>query len=361
MLLVHLLRYDYKSKKKITSCELKRVTDELSLTPKQKRLLDDIYRVRHEEERLADGALRTFDLSTLARVMWSDIALEPDDTVLVQVSTTKPSKIRDRARRSRSGSGMNYTLHSRPQLESFDLGSLASVTESPEQSQDRVCDNMVIESQANSALAQCSGDLKRPFRTLSLSQYAPGPITENGRPENQHEDITSQDVYKETQSAIGAQNSEFVHGIPCPTIALREAEQVENRTRMSQSLWPSPWPCMEYNDYAPSSAVQVYLDRSQSSYPSVTSQYPQNVLPSQYEHSPVSNASTHMSGLWRQQPSHVPLPSLAAPPSPSYNIEAYDLSSRLGAASLNQEQHEPELQAANSCNYQIGLNQFHAR
>lgn len=306
--------------------------------------------------------------------VWTDDALEPDDTVLVEVSTTKPSKlrgpskerntsdsirVRNRVRGSRSGSDMSYISSSRSQLESFDSGSLTGDTESREQPQDRLCDNMVIGSQANSALGRCRGNLKRPLRSLSLSHYTPGSTTENSRQQSQHEDIIPQDVYVETETAIGAQNFDFVHGIPCPAITQREAEQMDNGTRMNQSLWPSPWPCMEYNDYAPSSAVQVYLDRSRSSYPSVTSQYPQNVLPSQYEHSPVYNDSTHMSGLWRQQPSHAPLPSLAAPPSPSYNIEAYDPFSRLGAASSNQEQHG--LRAANSCNYPIGSNQFHAR
>lgn len=67
-LLVHLVRGVHNFGKNVTSKKLRKVTDELPLTPKQKRWLDEIYRVKDQEERLADGALRTFDLSTLARV-----------------------------------------------------------------------------------------------------------------------------------------------------------------------------------------------------------------------------------------------------------------------------------------------------
>lgn len=292
----------------------------------------------------------------------------------MEVSTTKPTKIRGppkkrkisnstraraQARISRSDSVMSYIPSSGPQPESFDSGSLAGDTKSPEQSQDRRCDNMVIKSQANSALGRCKGDLKRPLRSLPLSQYTPGSNPENGGQQSQHEAITSQGVYMETQTAIAAQNSEFVHGIPCPAFTLREAEQMDKSTRMNQSLWPSQSPCMEYDAYAPSSALQAYLDRSQSSYPSVTSQYPQNTLPSQCEHSPVFNVSTPMSSLQGQQPSHALLPSVAAPRLPPYDIGPYDPSSSLGAAAFNQEQYE--LSVANFCNYQFGANRSHSR
>lgn len=67
-LLVHLLRNAHKFNKKATSSDLKKVTDKMPLNSKQKIWLNDIYRVRHEEERLEAEAIRAFDLSNLARV-----------------------------------------------------------------------------------------------------------------------------------------------------------------------------------------------------------------------------------------------------------------------------------------------------
>lgn len=68
MLLVHLLRRVHRLEKNITSKELKKITDKMPLDSKQKTWLDDIYRVKYEEERLFREEIRTFDLSTLARV-----------------------------------------------------------------------------------------------------------------------------------------------------------------------------------------------------------------------------------------------------------------------------------------------------
>lgn len=292
----------------------------------------------------------------------------------MEASSKKPAKVRGPskkrkrrdstkaqalARISRSDSVMGYTPNSGPQLESFNSGALAGDTRSPEQPQDRLCENIAISSPANSALAWCRGDLNRPLRSPSLSHYAPGSTIENGGQQSPHEAIALQDVYMETQSTMRAHDFEFVHSNPCPAITLREAEQVDNERRRYQSLWPSQSPCMEYDGYAPSSAGQVYLDRFPSSYPSVTSQYPQNFLPSPCEHSQIFKDSTHMSGLRRQQPSHDSQPSLAAPAFHSYDIEAYDPSGSCDTASFNQEHYG--LPVASSCNYQIGPNDFHSK
>lgn len=66
LLLVHILRNAHKINEGFTSFQLKAVTDKLSLNDKQRRWLNEIYKLRSYEERLLREEIGMSELSALA-------------------------------------------------------------------------------------------------------------------------------------------------------------------------------------------------------------------------------------------------------------------------------------------------------
>ena len=290
----------------------------------------------------------------------------------MEVSVKKPSKRRKsskkrkstrstrepaRAPRSRSDVVVSRTPSSSPQ-EAPELITPISAPETEEQYQDRFSEREFVVAQENSASSMSSGDLTCPLQELSLSQYAPRSTTDNGGQRTRDEvQIAQQDVYMEMETVTEARDFGFIPRGPYAAYPIPEAEQMDNQTRMNQSLWPPQAPSTVDNSYPPpavNSVNQGYLNQPQWSYPS-----PQTIIQSPFQLSPVVNGNADLSGFQPPLPSHSPLPNLAAPPNFPDSIEAYDSSNRFPAPHINQDHHG--LPNADFQPYPMGPNYFHSR
>ena len=230
------------------------------------------------------------------------------------------------------------------------------------QRQDQFYDQGFSDVQVISASVMQRGDLIHPLRPRLLSQYSSmAPIDNDGRQTQYRAQapVTSQETYMITQPAIEPPNLEFVPRGPSFAFAVPEVSQTSDRERMKQSvLTPQPHP-IQYNSWTSPAVNQVYPSQSPWNYSLAPAQSPQSVVQNPFQRLPAGNGDLDMPRLPQQQPTHAPLPDVAASRSFSNLIDATEPANSLGTGSFDQSHHG--LPADDFNGYQMDTNHFDSR